>query len=129
MELAVAAKDREMELLDANHRIELKVYQQKVKHLEFQHKNSVKGIFHEGDSLLGFEQKSHDNRERELLMSKEQLKVDQSKVEEINSKMVAEIREQHERQIAKLRHQFDDGLSELSSRSECFLGRAWVMRS
>ena len=121
MELAAAAKDREMELLDANHRIELKVYQQKVKHLEYQHKNSVKGIFHEGDTLLGFEQTSHDNRERDLLRSKEQLKDDQSKIERVNSKMVAEIRESHERQITKLRHQFDDGLSELSSRSEARL--------
>jgi growth arrest-specific protein 8 len=100
-----------MELLDANHRIELKVYQQKVKHLEYQHKNSVKGIHFEGDTLLGFEQTSHNNREMDLLRSKEQLRAEQSKIEKDNAKMVAEVREQHERQIVKLRNQFDDGLS------------------
>ena len=110
-----------MELLDANHRIELKVYQQKVKHLEYQHKNSVKGIFFEGDTLLGFEQTSHNNREMDLLRSKEQLRAEQSKIEKDNAKMVAIVREQHERQIVKLRNQFDDGLSELSSRSEARL--------
>ena len=44
LELAIAAKDREMELLEDNHRVELRVYQQKVKHLEYEHKNNIKGI-------------------------------------------------------------------------------------
>jgi hypothetical protein len=35
LELAISAKDREMELLEDNHRVELRVYQQKVKHLEY----------------------------------------------------------------------------------------------
>ena len=62
-ELAVSAKDREMELLDDNHRVELRVYQQKVKHLEYEHKNNIKGIIRDGTSALEKEQQDHDSRE------------------------------------------------------------------
>jgi growth arrest-specific protein 8 len=118
LELAAAAKDREMELLEDNHRVELRVYQQKVKHLEYEHRNSVKGIIVEGVSLLDAEKTSQENCENELLRSKEQLKFEQMEIELVNANKVAEIRQQHDKQITKLRQQFDDGLSELSSRSE-----------
>jgi len=47
LDLAISAKDREMELLEDNHRVELRVYQQKVKHLEYEHKNNIKEIVRE----------------------------------------------------------------------------------
>lgn len=118
LELAAAAKDREMELLEDNHRVELRVYQQKVKHLEYEHRNNVKGIIVDGVSLLDGEKQSQDSREKDLLRSKEQLKFEQMEVELVNANKVAEIRQQHDKQIAKLRQQFEDGLTELSSRSE-----------
>lgn len=118
LELAAAAKDREMELLEDNHRVELRVYQQKVKHLEYEHRNNVKGIIIDGVNLLDVEKISQDTREKELLRSKEQLKYEQMEIELVNANKIAEVRQQHEKQITKLRQQFDDGLSELSSRSE-----------
>jgi growth arrest-specific protein 8 len=83
-EMAVMAKDREMELMEENHRVEVRVrwrlswtwweqatddlisglnpiylrppceqvYIQKVKHLEYEHKHSIKGITNEGRQLL-----------------------------------------------------------------------------
>jgi hypothetical protein len=59
LELAVSAKDREMELLEDNHRVELRVYQQKVKHLEYEHKNNIKTIVQDGTGLLGVEHNPH----------------------------------------------------------------------
>jgi growth arrest-specific protein 8 len=118
LELAISAKDREMELLEDNHRVELRVYQQKVKHLEYEHRNNIKGIVHDGTNLLDSEQSMHHNRERELLRVKEQLKFEQMEMELVNATKVAEIRSQHEKQIAKLRHQFEDGLHELNVRCE-----------
>lgn len=56
--MAIAAKDREMELLEDNHRVELRVYQQKVKHLEYEHRNSIKTIIEDGTNLLEKEQVS-----------------------------------------------------------------------
>lgn len=118
LELAAAAKDREMELLEDNHRVELRVYQQKVKHLEYEHRNNLKGIVRDGTNLLDMEQQNHESRERELLKAKEDLKFAQMEMELINANKISEIRQQHEKQIAKLRQQFDDGLNELNIRYE-----------
>lgn len=118
LELAITAKDREMELLEDNHRVELRVYQQKVKHLEYEHRNNIKSIIQDGTGLLEIEQTSHDDRERELLRVKEQLKFEQMELELVNTNKVAEVRQQHEKQLAKLRQQFEDGMSELNSRCE-----------
>lgn len=118
LELAVAAKDREMGLLEDNHRVELRVYQQKVKHLEYEHKNNIKGIVGDGSNLLEAEQQTNESKERELLRAKEQLKFEQMEMELVNTSKVAEIRQQHDKQLAKLRQQFDDGLNELCTRCE-----------
>lgn len=107
-----------MELLEDNHRVELRVYQQKVKHLEYEHRNNIKGIVHDGTNLLDTEQSMHHDRERDLLRIKEQLKFEQMEIELVNATKVAEIRMQHDKQIAKLRHQFQDGLGELNVRCE-----------
>lgn len=116
--LATSVKDREMELLEDNHRVELRVYQQKVKHLEYEHKNNIKGIVSEGTEFLDKEQEDHAMRERDLLKLKEQLKFEQMEVELVNAQRVAEVRAQHDKQLLKLRSQFDDGLNELRSRCE-----------
>lgn len=118
LELAVAAKDREMELLEDNHRVELRVYQQKVKHLEYEHKNNIKTIVKDGSTLLDDEQGLNVTRERDLLRMKEQLKFEKMEMELVNASKVAEIRQQHEKQLVKLRQQFDDGLTELGIRCE-----------
>lgn len=39
--MAIMAKDREMEIMEDNHRVEVRVYVQKVKHLEYEHKNTL----------------------------------------------------------------------------------------
>ena len=98
--------------------MELRVYQQKVKHLEYEHRNNVKAIVVDGVNFLESEKISQDTREKDLLRSKEQLKFEQMEIELINANKVAEVRQQHEKQILKLRQQFEDGLSELSLRSE-----------
>jgi len=126
LELAIAAKDREMELLEDNHRVELRVYQQKVKHLEYEHRNNIKGIVRDGTHLLESEQQNHESRERELLRVKEALKFEQMQFDLLNASKVAEVRQSHDKQLIKLRQQFEDGLGELTSRSE---GRLKILES
>lgn len=63
MQLAIEAKDREMELLEDNHRVELRVYQQKVKHLEYEHKNNIREIVKDGTNWLDSETYTHQKRE------------------------------------------------------------------
>jgi len=124
MELAIQAKDREMEMLEDNHRVELRVYQQKVKHLEYENRLNVKTIISDGTQLLEGEQTSHQEREKDLLRRKEQLKFEEMEVELVNASKVADMRQQQDKQMAKLRSQFEDSLSELVTRCE---GRLNVM--
>ena len=118
MELSISAKDKEMELLEDNHRVEIRVYQQKVKHLEYEHRNNIKAIILDGTSSLELESTSHAQKERDLLRMKEQMKFEQMELELVNTSKVAEVRQQHEKQLIKLRQQFDDGLAELIARCE-----------
>lgn len=117
LELAISAKDREMELLGDNHRVELRVYQQKVKHLEYEHRNNIKSIITEGTELLTSEQGTHEDRERGLLKVKEQFKFKQMEYELVNANKVGEVKQQHDKQLLKLRQQFEEGLSELTNRA------------
>lgn len=107
-----------MELLEDNHRVELRVYQQKVKHLEYEHRNNIQTIIQDGTGLLESEQETHESRERELLRIKETLKFEQMSLELNNAQKVADVKVQHDKQLAKLRQQFDEGLSELTTRCE-----------
>lgn len=118
LELAITAKDREMELHEDNHRVEIRVYQQKVKHLEYEHRNNIKGIVMDGTELLDGENTGHVDRERDILRIKEQLKFEKMEIELVNATKVAEVRQQSEKQLVKLRQQFEDGLNELKSRCE-----------
>jgi hypothetical protein len=81
LSLATTAKDREMELMEDNHRVELRVYQQKVKHLEYENKNKIKDIVLEGTGLLESEQETNNVRQKDLLRQKDQLKFEQMQLE------------------------------------------------
>jgi myosin heavy subunit len=110
-----------MEMLEDNHRVELRVYQQKVKHLEYEHRNNIKAIVQDGTAVLVEEQKSHEDREKDLLRTKEQLKFEKLELELVNASKIAELRQQADRQLFKLKQQFEDGLTELTSRCEARL--------
>jgi len=62
LEMSIAAKDRAMELMEDNHRVEVRVYVQKVKHLEYEHKNNLKAI--DVDNTNGREEEDglHEDR-------------------------------------------------------------------
>ncbi len=108
-------------MLEDNHRVELRVYQQKVKHLEYEHRNNIKAIVQDGTQVLEEEQKSHEEREKDLLRTKEQLKFEKLELELVNASKIAELRQQADRQLFKLKQQFEDGLTELTSRCEARL--------
>jgi len=123
LELAVKAKDREMELMEDNHRVELRVYQQKVKHLEYENKEKIKGVGLASISSLDKEQGLHDLKQRDLLRQKEQLRFEHKEMGFANDEKVAEVKAYQEKQLVKLREQFEDGLSDLINRCESRLSK------
>ena len=49
--MQVDTEEKDMESLEENHRVEVRVYSQKVKHLEYEHKNNVKKSGVEGGKI------------------------------------------------------------------------------
>lgn len=118
MELAVQAKDREMELMDDNHRVEVRVYQQKVKHLEFEHRNNIRDVAKEAAGLLEDE---HEEKARETLKMKDTMRSERMDKELHNGQRVAEVSQAQDKQLMKMRQQFEEGLNELTQRCDARL--------
>ncbi|CAN0111907.1 unnamed protein product [Ectocarpus sp. 12 AP-2014] len=121
LELKTSAKDREMELMEDNHRVEVRVYVQKVKHLEYEHQNNLKSITMDGEQLLGGEGDLHGNRSSELHRAKKDIK---SEVEErylLNAEEIAQVKKAHGKTLTKMREGFEVSLSELRARCDARL--------
>ncbi|CAB1109167.1 unnamed protein product [Ectocarpus sp. CCAP 1310/34] len=130
LELKTSAKDREMELMEDNHsilsrraspRVEVRVYVQKVKHLEYEHQNNLKSITMDGEQLLSGEGDLHGNRSSELHRVKKDIK---SEVEErylLNAEEIAQVKKAHGKTLTKMREGFEVSLSELRARCDARL--------
>merc|ERR1711988_1537859 len=114
----ISAKDREMELMEDNHRVEVRVYLQKVKHLEYEHKNNLNNIASEGEHFLSEEHENHDNREYELKKAKKSLKMELAEREWSNAEEIKQVKQQHAKNLHKMREGFEEQLNELDKRCE-----------
>merc|ERR1719446_423523 len=70
--------DRQMEMLERDHRVHIKVHEQKVQNLEYEHKNSKRQVNQEGDMSIQRERDTHTdnvvNMNREKLLIKQDLR-------------------------------------------------------
>ena len=150
------AKDREMEIMEDNHRVEVRVYVQKVKHLEYEHKNTLGRItsevcmqrrvtccaffffffffFFSSSSrlptcLLGLlwcvaqtktslfeETDTHTTQEQELRSAKRALRMELKENELVNAKEIKTMRQAQEKNLQKLKDEFDKQLQQLQVR-------------
>jgi len=62
-DLMVGQKDREMETMHENHRVEVKVYEQKVKHLDYEHRHALKRTEAGRAEAISDAEKSHGRAE------------------------------------------------------------------
>ncbi|KAJ1462734.1 growth-arrest-specific micro-tubule binding-domain-containing protein [Pelagophyceae sp. CCMP2097] len=123
VERHIAAKDREMELMEDNHRVEVRVYLQKVKHLEYEHNNNVRNIAVESEHFDTEEAEGHENRAYELKKTKKSLKLELAEREWSNAEEIKQVKQQHAKNLLKMREGFEGQLSELSDRCGGRLGR------
>lgn len=128
-ELSILAKDREMEMMDDNHRVEVKVYEQKVKHLEYEHRQGMGRISEGEGARLEEEEKEHMTREAELREAKRELRrrirererADEAEVEELSAKhekAVSLARRDLSRRLDDLRMQYEDRLGSVRAELE-----------
>jgi growth arrest-specific protein 8 len=115
-DLSIETKDREMEQLEENHRVEVRVYVQKVKHLEYEHKNASKKIKRDGEGTVEDEHESNVRREVELKRMKKDLKLQLKERELANEFQIAEWKEKHAKNLSKLREEFNHNITILEGK-------------
>ncbi|CAE7688377.1 DRC4, partial [Symbiodinium sp. KB8] len=125
-ELSILSKDREMEMMEDNHRVEVKVYEQKVKHLEYEHRQGMGRVSDAEASRLEEEGKEHMTREAELREAKRELRRRLRERERANETEVEDLTSRHEKalslakrdlatQLDGLRTQYETRLSSVRS--------------
>lgn len=120
-ELSILAKEREMDLLAESHRQEASVYQQKVKHLEYEHRHGMKKLGAEEEMMLKADEDSHLRREANMRAEKSTLKSRVREAEEANAEAVRSMKSLQEKNLSKLRQEFSANLESLRTKYEARL--------
>jgi len=110
--------DRQMEMLERDHRVHIKVHEQKVQNLEYEHKNSKRQVTQEGDMGIQKERDIHTDNvvrmNREKIDIKRELK-DQQLANEEDVKM---LRQGFAKSLGKLRETFEQNHRQLEAQYE-----------
>ncbi|GBG31059.1 Growth arrest-specific protein 8-like [Hondaea fermentalgiana] len=117
-ELDIMTKEKEMEQLEENHRVEVRVYAQKVKHLEYEHKNNMKQSAAEGDAQEEEERLGHEGRVDGLKDGKKSLKMELLEVQLENGETVRQMQDTHKKNLSKLDETFEENLETLRKKYE-----------
>ena len=114
----IAKKDRDMELMEENHRVELRVYLQKVRHLEYEHRHALRGVGEDTKHFDTEEKEAHEQRTHALKKAKTSIRTELGEREISNAEEVRELREQHAKNLKNLRLEFEEGIVELGSKCQ-----------
>jgi len=109
----VAARDRDMELLEENHRVELRVYLQKVRHLEYEHRHALRSVGEDTQHHDAAEREHHEARTHTLKRAKNDIRKDLGEREISNAEEVTILREQHAKNLKRLRLEFEEEVHDL----------------
>jgi hypothetical protein len=74
-------KERELQDLDEQHQVTIKVYKQRVKHLLHEHQNEMTGLKTEGEISLSMAQNSNREAAKELKKDRRSLKMQLKEME------------------------------------------------
>lgn len=118
VELGLLAKEREIETAAENHRVEVKVYTQKVKHLEYEHVHSMKRQATEDSAVLRTGEEVHEKREAALRAEKSALRARIADMELASAEAVEHMRTSHEKTVSKLQQEFTANLEQLRTKYE-----------
>merc|ERR1719482_817781 len=118
IEAELLTMDRQMEMLERDHRVHIKVHEQKVQSLEYEHKNSKRQVTQEGDMGVQKERDIHTDNvmrmNREKIDIKRELK-DQQLANEEDVKM---LRQGFAKSLGKLRETFEQNHRQLEAQYE-----------
>jgi len=116
VELAGLAKVREAEAQAENHRIEVKVYQQKIKHLEYEHEQAMAAEGRELAREGKDEEELHLKKEALLRSEKAQARSRIGAAEEASAEALRQARTMQDRSLLKSRQEFRATLDALRAK-------------
>lgn len=105
--------ESQMERMQDTHRNDIRIYLQKVIHLEFEHTNNVDAVSTIGDRDRANEEEKHLKKKEALKKAKLQLKADLLKEEEAYEEEIANLKETERKEMMKLREEFEKQHKEL----------------
>ena len=106
LDFALDAKKREKESIAENHSIEVRVYQQKIKHLMFEHQGVDSAMATAKESEASEEAQAHLVREALLRAGKGDLKERIKSMEESNAEAIRTLKVQQEKGLARQKEDF-----------------------
>ncbi|KAJ3593661.1 hypothetical protein NHX12_005995 [Muraenolepis orangiensis] len=108
-------RDRETEEAEERHQVEIKVYKQKVKHLLYEHQNSISELKAEGVVSTKLMQSEHGGLESELRKGVRALKVDLREQELGNESNIRDLKLKHDEELTGVRNDFERQVREVEA--------------
>lgn len=99
--------DRTMESLERDHRVHIKVHEQRVQNLEYEHKESRRQVGQSGDASIQREREDHGERVLNMSRDKHDIKRDLREQQLQNEDNVKMMRQGFAKNLEKLRETFD----------------------
>ncbi|KAM4608283.1 dynein regulatory complex subunit 4 isoform 2-T2 [Polymixia lowei] len=111
-------KDRETEEAEERHQVEIKVYKQKVKHLLYEHQNTISELKAEGVVSTKLMQNDHSKLENDLRKGIRALKVDFKEQELSDENLIKVLKLKHDEELTETRNNFERQVREIEAKYE-----------
>jgi chromosome segregation ATPase len=105
--------DTQMQKEEEQHRVEIKVYLQKVKHLEYDQGNKCEQVSVNATTLMKEERENHTGNKQENIKSKDHMKKDYDIVEKGHIGDIDEKTQEHDEKIQRLREMLNGNREQL----------------
>lgn len=110
--------DRQMEMLERDHRVHIKVHEQKVQNLEYEHKNGKRQVTQEGEMSIQKERDIHTDNVVRMNREKMDIKAELERTRLANVEDVGVLNKRFRSQLEKLRQTFEQNHRQLESQYE-----------
>lgn len=105
--------ESQMERMQDTHRNDIRIYAQKVIHLQYEHQNNIEAINTLGERDRQTEEQLHKTKKSEMKTLKQSLKEQVRKEDLVNEEEIRRQKEIERKEMAKLREQFERAHQEL----------------
>lgn len=108
LEARIKNLDTDMQTLEEKHKTQIKVYQQKVKHLEYEHGNNQEQVRNEAAKFMNEEKQYHTDNEKDMIKDKKKYKDEYVRDQITNAASIETEEKDFDLEIAELKRKLDE---------------------